>query len=273
MCSVCRVVCHCVESDGETGGGRMQTRLVGIQQRVADLDKVAGEVFILAQRLLQGETVQPELSIVGQRWYRGVRELMVQNQFSGLEELEQCYQGLDPSVGIDYYTKHDLSSMAADPQEAFQDFSTALRKARALLFSLQEELLSRQRPIRTQLSYEIVANEFDTAERMLIEGGQEEVFRRASGVLARLALERHLWTVADSRSIAVAVNPPSKRKADAQDVMNSLAASDVITGVQKSQLEALFKVGNNCAHPKEAVIYADVERLVRDGRALAALIV
>jgi hypothetical protein len=148
-----------------------------------------------------------------------------------------------------------------------------VRKCRALLLSLQDELLSRELPVRTQLSFEVAASEFDTAERMLSEGGQEEVFTRASGVIARVALERQLWTVAETRAITVSLNPPSKRKADVQDVINSLAANNVITGVQKSQLEALLKVANNCAHPKEPVVYADVERLIRDGRQLAAVIV
>ena len=46
-----------------------------------------------------------------------------------------------------------------------------------------------------------------------------------------------------------------------------------MTAIQKSQFDSLLKVANNCAHPKEAVVAADVERLIRDGKQLAALIV
>ena len=58
----------------------------------------------------------------------------------------------------------------------------------------------------------------------------------------------------------------------AADVLQALQKSSVITAIQKSHLESLFKVANNCAHPKEAVIYGDVERLIREGRQLASVI-
>jgi len=55
--------------------------------------------------------------------------------------------------------------------------------------------------------------------------------------------------------------------------LQTLQKGGVITAIQKSQFDSLFKIANNCAHPKEAVLAADVERLIRDGKQLAALIV
>jgi hypothetical protein len=107
---------------------------------------------------------------------------------------------------------------------------------------------------------------------MLKEAASEEVFIRACGVIARVALERHLFTVADARSLTIILNPPSKKHPDASDVVNTLSKAGVITPVQRSQLESLFSVANNCAHPKGPVLGADVERLIRDGKQLAATI-
>ena len=88
--------------------------------------------------------------------------------------------------------------------------------------------------------------------------------------MARVALERHLFTVADTRGIPV---PPSRgKKPEASDAINALKKADVITAIQKSELESLFTVANHCAHPKEAVSEKDVARLIQRGRELASVI-
>lgn len=108
---------------------------------------------------------------------------------------------------------------------------------------------------------------------MLDNAKGAEVFIRASGVIARVALERHLFMVADARQVPIIKNPPTKKHPDFEDVLQSLQKGGVITAVQKSQFDALFKVATNCAHAKEAVVEADVQRLVRDGKQLAAVVV
>jgi hypothetical protein len=47
----------------------------------------------------------------------------------------------------------------------------------------------------------------------------------------------------------------------------------VISAIQKSELETLFRIGNHCAHPKEAVKAPDVENLIVRGKGMAATIV
>jgi hypothetical protein len=65
--------------------------------------------------------------------------------------------------------------------------------------------------------------------------------------------------------------PPTKKPA-AQDALNALAKQNVITAIQKSEWELLFKIGNHCAHPKETVVPGDVEKIVIRGRELASVI-
>ena len=146
------------------------------------------------------------------------------------------------------------------------------QKARALLRSVIDEILSRELPVKTQLSFELVAEEFTTAETILLEAKGQEVFYRVSGVIARVALERHLFTVADQRGIVITVNPPHKKKPEAQDTIVSLRKAGVITAIQQSQLETLFKIGNNCAHPQDIIDPADVEKMINDGKQLASVI-
>jgi hypothetical protein len=242
-----------------------------LKRRIAELDAVAGEVDTLMERLSHKESVQPELSIKGQQWYRGARELMLRNDYSGLKEFDDCYEG-KIQLGISYYIQ-SIELTSGVESLVLKDFRQSFRTARSLLSALEAELSSRELPVKTELSFEVSASELDTAEQLLEDSKGQEALIRASGVIARVALERHLYTVVDSRSITIIKNPSHKKHADLEDVMQTLQKSGVITAIQKSQLDGLFKVANNCAHPNEPVNKADVERLIRDGKQLAALIV
>lgn len=94
-----------------------------------------------------------------------------------------------------------------------------------------------------------------------------------NGTIGRVALERHLFNVADAKNVTIAINPPTKKKAEAQDVINSLEKSGVITKIQKSEIEGLFKIGNNCAHPKEPIKAEDIQRLLQRGKEPSTTIV
>jgi hypothetical protein len=171
-----------------------------IRDRIAELDKAAEEVSLLAEGLPTGTDKQPELSIKGQQWYRGIRELMVQHSFSGLGELEDCYRHY-PQKGIpgrEFLRSHgDMETFFTDAEKGanLAAFRRLFLKARALVSSLESELVSRELPVKTALSLEVAATEIDTAQGLLDNAKGEEVFIRVSGVIARVALERHLLAV------------------------------------------------------------------------------
>jgi hypothetical protein len=251
----------------------MKSALSQLRARIADLEQIAGEVSRLARQMSTGYNPQPELATKGQQWYRACRGIMVQNDYSGLSQFDTCYSSSTAWVDISRYISWDpITQSQTNITEGFNIFSAALTQARSLVLAIESELSARELDYRTVVSYEVAANEFDTAEQILNESRGEEVFVRASGVIARVALERHLFAVADVHSITILVPPPSKRKPEASDVINALKKEQLITAVQKSTLESLFKIGNNCAHPREAVLDVDVERLIRDGKQLAAVI-
>jgi hypothetical protein len=192
----------------------------------------------------------------------------VQHKFSGLEELETCY-AVDLATGMDDFFKAYEPSWL---KQSYPDFQVRFRKARALVISLEQELLSRELPVIAQLSFATAADELDKAQMLLDEGKGDEPILRASGVVARVALERHLFTVADERGLIIVRNPPSKKKPDVDDVLNTLTKANIITAIQRAHLNSLFSIANNCAHPKEAVRIEDVQRLITDGRSAAAVI-
>lgn len=252
----------------------MLTRLAQISERVDALETLAGEVGDLAQRMLGGGNVQPALSQKGEKWYRGARELLARYEFSGLDDFDECYRGPSFTWGLKPIFHGSYTDLAGSERFAHirRDFDGEFLRARGLLNGLLEEMRSRELLAASQLSFAIAANEFDTAKELLDAARGDEAVVRAAGVVARIALERHLFTVGESRNIPIAVNPPTKKKAEAQDVITSLLKSAVINSVQQSQLLFLFKVGNNCAHPKEAVRVEEVEKLVTQGKELSAVI-
>lgn len=244
----------------------MKIKLLQLEQRIKELESLADEVADLAKKQGSGEAVQPELNTKGQRWYRGAREILVQQKSSSLAEFDTHYV----QIIKDVITGNVL---VVGSEMMYTEFVGSLGAARALLNAVVEEIESRELPIRTQLSCAISADEFERASELVNSSGGVEALLRAGGVVARVALERHLWTVVDSYGLTVVKNPPTKKKADTQDLLTTLVKASVVTPIQKSEMDSLFTIGNNCAHPKELVIQTDVERLISRGRELAAVIV
>jgi hypothetical protein len=243
----------------------MKLKLLQLEQRIQELELLADDVADLAKKQSSNETVQPELNTKGQRWYRGAREILVQQKSSSLTEFEALYVQVikDVITGSVYVTGDAM---------IHGEFVSTLGAARALLIAVVEEIESRELPIKTQLSFAVSADELERASELVKSSGGDEPLLRAGGVIARVALERHLWTVVDSYGLAVAKNPPTKKKADTQDLLTTLVKASVVTPIQKSEMDSLFTIGNNCAHPKEVVVQADVERLIRRAQELASVI-
>ena len=241
----------------------MRTNLLQLEQRIKELDSLAEDVLKLVPERESGES-QRDLSTKGQRWYRGGRELLVQQKSSSLAEFDSNYS----SIIKDVIAGNSMGSGALLDKY----FVTAMGASRALLMAVLEEIKSTRTPAEEQLSFAVSAEEFERALELLNAASGDEAIIRAAGVVGRVALERHLWTLIDVRGIVVQKNPATKKKADSQDLLTTLVKTDVITPIQKSELDSLFTIGNNCAHPKEVVVAADVNRLISRGRELAATI-
>jgi hypothetical protein len=257
--------------------------LFQLKKRIDELNNLAWEIDSTSRLLKDGVSVQPRFSEVVQKWYRGSRELLVQNQFSGLKEFEACYEywvdgGGRPTrahTDIEQYSLLGLVDAGvyagAKAASHFELFLRVFTKARALIGSCIDEIASRELPIRTQFSFEVVSDEFQTADDILNASDSEPLIR-AAGVVARVALERHLFTVIDVRKLPVIVTPPTKKKPEASDAIVTLIKNDVINAIQRSELEGLFTIANHCAHPRDVVTKTDVNRLIVRGRELASLI-
>jgi hypothetical protein len=257
-------------------------KLIHLEQRIKELETLANEIHILAKRVEQEEDVQPDLSMNGQMWYRGAREILVQQNFSGLDEFDSCYNYYQQPLpngypffvyGIQRYISGTIDFESSLHRSAcFNEFSRQFTNARALLLSVISEINSRELPITTELSFHISTNEFKTAKDIFDKYNNEEILIRVSGIVARVALERHIRTVSDTRKIVIIKNPPNKPHDDFTDVTTSLLKERVITSHQKSELDLLYRTGNDCAHPQGQVIASNIKQLIERGRELASMI-
>jgi hypothetical protein len=258
----------------------MRINLLQLEQRVNELELLADEVVVLAEKLTKDRRIQPELSIKGQAWFRGARELLVQQRSSALGEFDACYirrserpnfKGERTHNDIETYIKRCAGPAEQIPSvDHYSRFMHEFQNARSLTRAAIEEVKSRELPVVTDLSFALSADEFEKADELLAQAAGDDAIVRASGVIARVALERHLFTVADSHGVPVPA--ASGKKPVASDVISALRKAGYLTAIQKSEMEGLFTVANHCAHPKEQVKDADVERLIRRGRELAAVI-
>ena len=272
------------------------SKLTTLSVRIEDLKMIWLRIKELADKLLNLEDInliQPELSELWQRWYRGSRELMIQNNFSGIEDFDRCYNWLlkkDPNskfqltafeciehfilywLNTHTYKSEWLNRNLTEREECYSLFIKFLAQANGLLWSLVDEIQSRELPIKAQLSFNLVSDEFDTAKYILTQNNSIESLIRAAGTITRVWLERFLITIIESRNLTVIKNPPTKKKPESSDYIETLNKNWIITALQKSKLEYLFKIWNNCAHPKEVIIYSDVEEMIKESKLITALI-
>src|ERR1019366_8493471 len=106
--------------------------LAQLKARVRELNTLADEVFILAERFgKEDATAQPDLAIKGQQWFRGARELLVQQKYSGLKDFDLCYSTPNNYMDIGRYLNFDLSEYTKSGlQDAFRLFKKAFWPAR-----------------------------------------------------------------------------------------------------------------------------------------------
>jgi hypothetical protein len=248
----------------------VRTRLIQFEQRVAELEKMADEVMALADKFSKHEEVQPQLSIKTQTWYHAARGFLEKVYPEKVEWFENCMYGQQGMFAfVDMVHPWPVNELKPNFFKFRQSFATS----RGLLHGSVERAKSLEYDTVIKLSSALMADEYETAQQLFDPANGDESLLRAAGTIGRVALERHLFNVADSKQVAIQVNPPTKKKPDVQDVINSLEKSGVITQIQKSEIESLFRIGNNCAHPKEAIKAADIQRLLQRAKELSAIVV
>ena len=119
--------------------------------------------------------------------------------------------------------------------------------------------------IKIQISYEFIADEYEQAELLY-----ESDFYRTAGVIAGVALERHVKTLCESHSVEVEKNSPNKRIANFSDYINTLKKAGIINEVKRKEFEFLYGIRTSCSHADD-VNKDDIKRLLERGKEIAIL--
>ena len=86
----------------------VNTRLIQVRQRIRQLETVADEVTPLVERYYRDDhSADVDLSLKGQQWYRGCRELLAQNKLSGLKEARTVLSNT-PGIAFVYFNERDV---------------------------------------------------------------------------------------------------------------------------------------------------------------------
>jgi hypothetical protein len=170
----------------------MRTKLIQIEQRIAELEKMAREIEASARKFYSStkhKGVQPQLSIKGQTWYLAAHGLIEELYREKVEWLEYRYSG---SSGMHSF----LNTMEHEwiEQSDYNSFKGSFAEARGLLLGSLERVKSLELDTLIQLSSALVSDEFETAGQLFDAANGDESILRAAGTVARVALERHLHT-------------------------------------------------------------------------------
>jgi len=231
-----------------------------IKSKIRDLteqaDSFAAEGFNIADDCTSGGKIKTKridwvnvenLMEEYELWYNQALTLISTYLPKREPDFVQAYTNLSSIIHFDdcNYTK-------------FERYNSRLRRnlttQQNLLKSIPPKLGTEELRVRKGISEEVATEEVHQAKKLL-----EDNLIRPAGVIAGVAIERHLLTVCEVSERDVEYEYDYGINALAEALYNA----DVISKTQHGQIEYLSKLRNKCAHAdKEEPSQSEVERLV-----------
>jgi len=168
-------------------------------------------------------------------WYHSAEVIISEYLPKREPEFEQLYQSTDELLHFDYAEYKKVENYKGV-------LARFVRKQTSYLRSIPRKLDIERLKVRKSISDRIVSDELLHAKDLWDEGDV-----RASGVVAGVALERHLYTLCEI----------SEKEMDygymdgIASLATTLESSNEITLDEKKQLEWLGDIRNKCAHATE----------------------
>jgi hypothetical protein len=130
---------------------------------------------------------------------------------------------------------------------AFASIQSQLDCQRNILNSIPEVVAIKSMDLLTVISSDLVNSEISCAEYIFKKYKTHDYCSRVAGILAGIALERHLKTRCESE-LGSLPNKPTL-----SPLIDALYTAQKITLNQKKYLEAIAATRNDCAHPTASV--------------------
>jgi len=185
-----------------------------------------------------------------ERWYGAVDPLVYEYLPRRYDEFEGARSKI-----IDYINLNSgvLDTIPRNPAERTVEIINLIDGQRSIAKAAPNRVTARQFDTRKEISEDIEQDEIKRARQLF---GDNLI--RESGVIAGVALERHLLTMCEMSEKGVDYNPDHSIERLAQ----SLYEANEIEKTPMKRLRYLGDVRGSCAHPGEELDPQEVERLL-----------
>jgi hypothetical protein len=184
-------------------------------------------------------------------WFNAAYELVDAYLPKRATDFEYYYKHQIPGIGnsgVFYEMQfHQSCNNPNDKSAAAKTIQHQLDCQRNILNSIPGALKAKSMDLLTVISHDVVNSEIDCANYIFKKDKTHEYCLRVAGILAGIALERHLKTKCESELGSLPENPTLSPLIDA------LYGAKKITLNQKKYLEAIATTRNDCAHATASV--------------------
>lgn len=245
-----------------TGGGKLEQVEEKINDLVKQLEEINSALYGLAQDSTSGKKIKTDRIDWGtvdevdeeyEIWYNQALTLVSEYIPEREGDFRGAYSDMDELLHFDgmEYTKADRYCGI---------LRRVISRQKNILLSIPPKLETERLKVRKGVSDEIITEELYQAKDLWDEGNV-----RAAGVVAGIALERHLLTLCEvsGRDLEYEYSDGIRSLAE------TLYDAGDITSTKKSQLGYLADIRNDCAHAnQEEPDNREAERLIKQAEDL-----
>lgn len=233
-----------------------------IDELVAEIEEINGSLYDLAQNSTSRGNIKTErvdwakvdeLDEKYEIWFTQAFTLVSEYIPERRADFREAYSDIDELLHFDgmEYTKADSYCGI---------LRRVISRQKNLLLSIPPKLEAERLKMRKGVSDEIITEELYQAKTLWDDGNI-----RAAGVVAGVALERHLLTLCELSDRGIEYEYSNGIRSLAE----TLYSANEITQTTKGQLEYLSDIRNDCAHAnEEEPDKRDVERLIEQAEDL-----
>jgi hypothetical protein len=242
------------------------SNLETIRDSVDELENKAKKIESDYTRLVRGDRPRDGLRDVAmeyERWYNPARKLVDMFLKDKLKDFEYHYRRNARSGRLDGLSEFlrnrpelrdtylDKSGMDGVIRELNAEFDYQ----RSIVNSIPDVIKLKGLDITKAISTDIVESEIVCAER-IFRKYKDEPMVRVSGVLTRIALERHLKTLCQVEGVQLPQDP------SLNPIITALHKAGKIDDIKRDKLMPYVRIGNNCAHANTPIDRSRVGELI-----------
>lgn len=172
-----------------------------------------------------------------ERWYNVAHQLI--KEFLPEKETE-FVKNYDEPDGVLKYVKLTGYTHDGDKQSIITNFNTCFELQRSILLSIPSVAEIKELSLRKIIASDFIDSELDKADNLFRSG-----FARCAGVLAGVALERHLKALCDIKKVEYKFNNTI------EPLSQALYEAGKIDATELKKFQHLGSIRNDCAHSKD----------------------